>query len=85
MKADFDPQDLEALRQLRCGDDQLNGKASRRQCAGPKVSRPTVQLNVRVRPDIKAKAQNLSDRSDGTIADVIERAIGELFVREGTP
>ena len=78
---DFDEQDLEALRRL-CSDDACGAKNNPRPTIAKRTtSTPVVQLNVRVRPEIGAKARQIAEISHCTLTDVIERAIEDLFAR----
>lgn len=75
----FEKQDLDALRKL-----QRASRGDLPETRGDTVhSIPTVQLNVRIRPQIKANAIDLAKRHGCTLAMLIERAIDALAVPDG--
>ena len=81
MQTEFDDADIEALRRL-CADGDEGHKTLVRPRGGKRTPPASVvQLNVRVRPEISAKARQIATCSHCTITDVIERAIEELFAR----
>lgn len=77
----FDEDDLAALRRLGKHDERSNRKKSDGVRRGASVS--VVQLNVRVRPEVSNKARQIAERTNSTIAEVVERAIEDLFARGG--
>ena len=89
---DFDPADIAALKELaaRCTPivpDEIKPDAVilPPTAGGPAVVRST-QLNVRVRSETRRRAQALAARRGTSLADVIERAVDDLFGRDaGAP
>lgn len=75
----FEKQDLDALRKLQ----QASRGDPPETRGGTDHSIPTVQLNVRMRPEIKASAIELAKRHGCTLAVLIERAINALAVPDG--
>jgi hypothetical protein len=76
----FEQDDLDALRAL-LRTSYSDEPAARR---GNDYAIASVQLNVRVRPQIKADAIELARRNRCTLAELIERAIAALGARGGS-
>ena len=85
---EFDPEDIAALKQL--AQKSVVGEAGPARLT-PAVSRtepdrqPTVrstQLNVRVRSETRRRAQAIAARRSTSHAEVIERAVDDLFSQD---
>ena len=87
----FDPSDIAALKQLaaKCtpapSDDAKPEVIGVARAAAGTIVRST-QLNVRVQSETRRRAQALAAGRGTSLAEVIERAVDDLFSREaGTP
>ena len=82
---EFDPEDIAALKQLaqksaagEAAQARPAPRASQTEARRPTIVRST-QLNVRVRSETRRRAQALAARQGTSLADVIERAVDDLF------
>ena len=78
MTKHFNDDDLAALRRQCCTTMPDSGRDGGRRSAYA----PAVQLNVRVRPELLARARNFAQNTESTLTDLVERALDELFARE---
>ena len=80
---EFDSGDLEALRRMKDAlapaGDKRDGRRLRSPSGG---ARRDVQMNTRVRREIKEQAYEIARMRRSTIAEVIERAIERFYAEQ---
>ena len=85
---EFDPEDIAVLKQLAQRSAVGEGAQARPEpgvtqtgTGRPAIVRST-QLNVRVRSETRRRAQALAARRGTSLAEVIERAVDDLFSQD---
>ena len=85
---EFDPEDIAELKQLaqkspvgEAAQGRPAPAVSQTEPSRPRIVRST-QLNVRVRSETRRRAQALAARRGTSLAEVIERAVDDLFSQD---